>query len=117
VSKDDSGWTFGTLKAYFDAILTERKEQVTVALQAADQMAAKHNDLIRKGERDAAVFVTKDELAASLVPLRNDIDRNTSTLDRTGGKASANQRLTTTLIALGGVLVSAGLLIAALLVR
>jgi hypothetical protein len=60
---NSKGWNFDTMETWIDATNEERAKAVDAALAAAQQMAAMHNDLIRKGERDAANYVTKDQAA------------------------------------------------------
>lgn len=60
---NSKGWTFDTLETWARDIAHERAKAIDAALAAAQQMAAMHNDLIRKAERDAANYVTKDQAA------------------------------------------------------
>lgn len=60
---NSKGWTFDTFETWVRDNNAERAKAVDAALAAAQGMAAMHNDLIRKGERDAANYVTKDQAA------------------------------------------------------
>lgn len=60
---NSKGWTFDTFETWARDIGHERAKAIDAALAAAQQVAAMHNDLIRKGERDAANYVTKDQAA------------------------------------------------------
>lgn len=66
-----------SLKEYTDALLeAERrrnddlriaaKEAVDIALQRNNEVMALHNDLIRKGERAAATYITRGQVYAAL---------------------------------------------------
>jgi hypothetical protein len=57
-------WTVTTLKEYFDALRKGDQEALRVAMKAADEKSARHNDLIREGQRKEALYVTKSELYA-----------------------------------------------------
>lgn len=57
------GWTFDTFETWVESVNTERAKAIDAALASANKMAEMHNDLIRKGERDAANYVTKEQAA------------------------------------------------------
>lgn len=60
---NSKGWTFDSFETWVSSTNEERAKAIDAALAAAQQMAAMHNDLIRKGERDATNYVTKDQAA------------------------------------------------------
>jgi hypothetical protein len=60
---NSKGWTFDTFETWVTSTNDERAKAIDAALAAAQKMAAMHNDLIRKGERDAANYVTKEQSA------------------------------------------------------
>jgi hypothetical protein len=51
------------LDRYHKDLADERNGAVDIALAAANEKFSLHNDLIRKTERDAANYVTKDQAA------------------------------------------------------
>ncbi len=60
---NSKGWTFDTFETWVESTNMERAKAVDAALAAAQKMGEMHNDLIRKGERDAANYVTKEQNA------------------------------------------------------
>lgn len=66
-----------SLKEYVDALREADNQRfndlraadlaaVKTAFDAANEAVEKHNDLIRKGERDAALYVTRGQVYAAL---------------------------------------------------
>jgi predicted YcjX-like family ATPase len=60
---NSKGWTFDSFETWVNATNDERAKAIDAALLAATKVADMHNDLIRRGERDAANYVTKDQAA------------------------------------------------------
>lgn len=60
---NSKGWTFDTFETWVNSSNDERAKAIDAALAAAQRSAEMHNDLIRKGERDALNYVTKDQAA------------------------------------------------------
>jgi hypothetical protein len=65
------------MRIHYDAILAEKDKALSAALKSQQDLAEKHNDLIRAGEKDRENFVTKDTLSSALVPIEQNIARNT----------------------------------------
>jgi hypothetical protein len=61
-----SDWTVQTLKDYVDAIFREKDKALDAALKSQQDLAEKHNDLIRTGEKDREKFVTRTELIGAM---------------------------------------------------
>ena len=49
-----------------DALRQADQRAVETALNRANEMVAQHNDLIRKGERAAATYITRGQVYAAL---------------------------------------------------
>lgn len=64
--KDYVDAKFDAERRHRDALRAADLAGVQTAFEAANEAVAKHNDLIRKGERDAAMYITRGQVYAAL---------------------------------------------------
>ena len=76
---------FGALKELLASQREDDQKAIATALTASQELAAKHNDLIRQQEKKDATYATKDEVTALVRAQGRDIDRLSSWQARLGG--------------------------------
>ena len=111
------GWTYETLKRYFDARIADRDEALRVALVANEKRLDAMNQIREQLHIQANTFLPRGEYMAHHATLEADVDRLQERVDQSTGGSTATQRLTTTLLSVLAILVSAGTVVAVFVVH